>query len=137
MKVNERLMRKSQIDCDLSGAACIQVFIDVEIEQKGEEIMNYGKLIVSNLGDFRILEFYQNDNNVWLMRQLNSDLNLLNFSESQRITQSGGVIEKERDALNTKSEQKDKLMKEERVYYKEQNVPGIELSRSFGNVMAR
>jgi len=48
-------MRKSEIDCDSSGASCLALFVDNSVESENEEVMNYGKIIVSNLGDFRVL----------------------------------------------------------------------------------
>ena len=117
--MNQKVFRKSGIDCDSSGCSCMGLLIDNNIEKKEGNIVNYGKIIVSSVGDCKVLQFYKNDMKVWLMRQLNSDINMVHYGEQQRIMENGGVIE------------------DGKIYQKGENIPGIELSRGFGMRMGR
>jgi serine/threonine protein phosphatase PrpC len=116
LQINKEILKQNNkaFDCSLSGASCISLIISLE------------KIISANLGDNKaILARYENDlyNYVNLNREHKPTLP----DEKKRILEHNGKI----GHLYEKSNNSPK-----KVYLKNSDIPGLPLSRSFGDVIA-
>ena len=123
---NRALLRNKQIDSDLSGSTCISVIYTPE------------KLIIANIGDSRaVLGKYverENDNDKkrndkfkWVAKNLSRDHKPIIPEEAERIIKKGGRIRPMRD-------EDGEYIGPLRVYLKNKNMPGLAMTRSFGDV---
>ena len=110
---NRNLLDNHQIDSDLSGTTCISV------------IYTPKKLIIANLGDSRcILGKYVN--NKWSAENLSRDHKPTIQEEADRILKIGGRIRPMRD-------EDGEFIGPLRVYMKDKEMPGLAMTRSFGD----
>ena len=110
---NRNLLDNHQIDSDLSGSTCISV------------IYTPKKLIIANLGDSRcILGKYIN--NKWSAENLSRDHKPTIQEEADRILKIGGRIHPMKD-------EDGEFIGPLRVYMKDKEMPGLAMTRSFGD----
>ena len=112
---NQNLLNNHQIDSDLSGTTCISV------------IYTPKKLIIANIGDSRcVLGKYDKKENKFISENLSRDHKPTIPEEAERILKVGGRI---RPMLDEDGEFIGPL----RVYMKEKEMPGLAMTRSFGD----
>jgi len=115
---NNKLISNEMINSMLSGSTCVST------------IYTPIKLITANVGDSRIIlgKFYSNLNK-WISIDVTRDHKPSLPDEEKRILDRGGRIEPMRDEDNT-------FIGPPRVWLKEQDYPGLAMSRSFGDRVA-
>ena len=113
---NESLKRYKQIDSDLSGSTCVSV------------IYNPKKLIIANLGDSRCVLGTKNKNE-WKYINLSRDHKPDIKEEADRIKKKGGRIRPMIDEDGN-------FVGPMRVYMKDKDMPGLAMTRSFGDNFA-
>ena len=115
---NNKLISNEMINSLLSGSTCVST------------IYTPIKLITANVGDSRIIlgKFYSNLNK-WISIDITRDHKPSLPDEEKRILEKGGRIEPMRDEDNT-------FIGPPRVWLKEQDYPGLAMSRSFGDRVA-
>ena len=115
---NNKLISNEMINSVLSGSTCVSA------------IYTPIKLITANVGDSRIIlgKYFQNLNK-WLSLDLTRDHKPSLPEEEKRILEKGGRIEPMKDEDNT-------FIGPPRVWLKEQDYPGLAMSRSFGDRLA-
>jgi len=112
---NQNLLNNHQIDSDLSGTTCISVIYTPQ------------KLIIANIGDSRcVLGKYDKKENKYVSENLSRDHKPTIPEEAERILKMGGRI---RPMLDEDGEFIGPL----RVYMKEKEMPGLAMTRSFGD----
>ena len=110
---NRHLLDNNQIDSKLSGTTCISVIYTPQ------------KLIIANLGDSRcILGKY--NNNKWVAENLSRDHKPTIKEEADRILKKGGRIRPMKD-------EDGEFIGPLRVYMKDREMPGLAMTRSFGD----
>ena len=114
---NNSLLRNKQIDSDLSGSTCVSVIYTPQ------------KLIIANLGDSRCVLGKRLNNNEWKYENLSRDHKPDVKEEADRIIKKGGRI---RPMLDEDGNFVGPL----RVYMKDKDMPGLAMTRSFGDYMA-
>ena len=114
---NKSLLSKSKIDCSLSGSTCTTLILNLE------------KIICANLGDSRaVLGRYENG--IYNAINLSNDHKPSVPSEMKRILLNGGRIKPFYD-IELK-----KYLGPERVWLKNSDIPGLAMTRSFGDNVA-
>ncbi len=115
-KINNDLITTSQIDTTFSGSTCVTLLVTPS------------SLLCANTGDSRaVLGSYINDN--WCYRDLSRDHKPSEENEMKRILSSGGRIQPYKDENNNP-------IGPERVWLLDDDVPGLAMSRSFGDEIA-
>ena len=115
--LNQNLVENTKIDCSLSGTTCTSI------------ILNPEKIISINLGDSRsVLAKY--DNGIYNAINLTIDHKPNVGTEKKRILINGGRIKPFYD------EKTKKFMGPDRVWIKEDDLPGLAMTRSFGDIIA-
>ena len=115
-KINNDLITTSQIDTTFSGSTCVTLLVTPS------------RLLCANTGDSRaVLGSYINDN--WCYRDLSRDHKPSEENEMKRIISSGGRIQPYKDENNNP-------IGPERVWLLDDDVPGLAMSRSFGDEIA-
>ena len=118
IKENTKLISNEMINSMLSGSTCVSV------------IYTPIKLITANVGDSRIiLGKYDKENNKYISVDLTRDHKPSLPDEEKRILNKGGRIEPMKDEDNS-------FIGPPRVWLKEQDYPGLAMSRSFGDRVA-
>ena len=113
---NNSLLRNRQIDSTLSGSTCVAVIYTSE------------KLIIMNLGDSRCI-IGKKINNEYKIENLTKDHKPNVKEEAERIKSYGGRI---RSMLDDEGNFVGPL----RVYLKDKDLPGLAMTRSFGDYYA-
>ena len=114
---NKSLITNSKIDCSLSGSTCTTLLISLE------------KIICVNLGDSRaVLAKYENG--TYNAFNLSNDHKPNESTEMKRILLNGGRIKPFYD------DELQKYVGPERVWLKNSDLPGLAMSRSFGDNVA-
>ena len=113
---NESLKRNKQIDSDLSGSTCVSV------------IYTPKKLIIANLGDSRCVLGTKNKTE-WKYINLSRDHKPDIKEEAERIKKKGGRIRPMIDEDGN-------FVGPMRVYMKDKDMPGLAMTRSFGDNFA-
>ena len=113
---NESLKRFKQIDSDLSGSTCVSVIYTPQ------------KLIIANLGDSRCVLGTQTKNE-WKYINLSRDHKPDIKEEADRIKKKGGRIRPMIDEDGN-------FVGPMRVYMKDKDMPGLAMTRSFGDNFA-
>jgi len=135
---NKSLLRNKQIDSDLSGSTCVSVIYTPQ------------KLIIANIGDSRCVlgkciepekdeEIFSNiheesnpnqkkldSNKKWVALNLSRDHKPTIPEEAKRILKTGGRIRQMKDDDG-------EFIGPLRVYMKEKDMPGLAMTRSFGD----
>ena len=113
---NNALLRNKQIDSDLSGSTCISV------------IYTPKKLIIANVGDSRCV-LGSRVEGIWEYKNLSRDHKPSIKEEADRITKNGGRIRPMIDEDGC-------FVGPLRVYMKDKDLPGLAMTRSFGDYFA-
>lgn len=115
--MHKELIDNTDIDTRYSGTTCVSTIISKE------------KIICSNLGDSRaVLVCY--DKGTWKAFELSRDHKASEIEESQRIIKKGGRI------ASYIHEETLQRIGPQRVWLKEANIPGLAITRSFGDQIA-
>ena len=118
IKENTKLISNEMINSMLSGSTCVST------------IYTPIKLITANVGDSRIiLGKFNQEKNKWESADLTRDHKPSLQEEEKRILSKGGRIEPMRDEDNS-------FIGPPRVWLKDQDYPGLAMSRSFGDRVA-
>ena len=113
---NNSLLRNKQIDSDLSGSTCVSVIYTPQ------------KLIIANLGDSRCV-LGKKVNEEWKYENLSRDHKPDIKEEADRIIKQGGRIRPMIDEDGC-------YVGPMRVYMKDKDMPGLAMTRSFGDYFA-
>lgn len=113
---NYNLRKNSMIDSKLSGTTCASVIYSPE------------KMIIANLGDSRIV-IGREVKSEWKHENLSRDHKPSERDEAERILKIGGRI---RPMLDENGSFVGPL----RIYMKEKDIPGLSMTRSFGDYYA-
>ena len=116
VQTNINLVNDSSIDCTYSGTTCSSLIFSPE------------KIISINVGDSRCVLGKFKDNK-WSAINLTRDHKPTEQDEKKRIIEKGGRIEPYKDDSG-------EAVGPERVWLKEENLPGLAMSRSFGDDVA-
>ena len=116
LETNNNLLINDNIDTIFSGSTCSSL------------IFTPTRLITINLGDSRIILGKFNEKN-WSAENLTRDHKPSEHDELNRILNSGGRVESNKDELG-------EPYGPERVWLKEERIPGLAMSRSFGDEVA-
>ena len=114
---NNSLLRNKQIDSDLSGSTCVSV------------IYTPKKLIIANVGDSRCVLGSCTSKGEWKFENLSKDHNPSDKEEAERIKKHGGRIKPMTDDDGN-------FIGPLRVYMKDKELPGLAMTRSFGDYFA-
>ena len=114
---NYCLLRNRNIDSTLSGSTCVSAIYTPE------------KLIIANLGDSRIVLGKLNKNGKWSSENLSRDHKPTIPEEAERIRNKGGRIRPMKDENGNS-------IGPLRVYMKDRDMPGLAMTRSFGDSYA-
>ena len=114
---NNSLLRNKQIDSNLSGSTCVSVIYTPE------------KLIIANIGDSRCVLGKKIDNDEWKAENLTKDHKPDVPEEAERIMNFGGRIRPMKD-------EEGNYIGPLRVYMKDKDIPGLAMTRSFGDYYA-
>ena len=116
LNTNNQLICDGRIDCQFSGSTCVTLFYTPS------------KLICSNVGDSRCI-LGKFDGKEWKSKNLSRDHKPNEMDEFNRIIKNNGRIESYKDENGN-------CIGPERVWLKEDDVPGLAMSRSFGDEVA-
>ena len=117
ISINNSLIRNSKIDCSLSGSTCTALIINLE------------KIVCANLGDSRAV-LCKYENGKYSAVNLSKDHKPNSENEMKRILKNGGRIKPFYD------EDLQKFLGPERVWLKNSDIPGLAMTRSFGDNLA-
>ena len=135
IQTNNNLNNNSMIDTNFSGSTCVSLFLSKD------------KIITANIGDSRavmgklinkskvLINYIRNTiiNNyifkAWVSKDLSRDHKPSDKDESIRINMKGGRIEPYRDDDG-------EFIGPSRIWLKEEDLPGLAMSRSFGDMVA-
>ena len=119
IKVNEKLISNESINSIFSGTTCVSV------------IYTPIKLICANIGDSRaVLGRFDNNLKSWISINLSRDHKPTEEDEARRILKKGGRIKPFID------EETGEEVGPQRVWVKDDEVPGLAMTRSFGDRVA-
>ena len=119
LQCNEQLIENENINSTFSGTTCVSL------------IYTPSKLIVPNIGDSRaVLGKYDISNNIWSAIDLSRDHKPTEKDEAERIIRNGGRIKPFTD------DETGEFIGPQRVWIKEDDVPGLAMTRSFGDRVA-
>ena len=116
VQTNLNLVNNSSIDCTYSGSTCSSLIFSPE------------KIISINVGDSRCV-LGKCVNNKWTSKNLTRDHKPTEEDEKKRILDKGGRIEAYKDDQGVP-------IGPERVWLKGEDLPGLAMSRSFGDDVA-
>ena len=115
--LNRNLVENSKIDCSISGTTCTSI------------ILNQEKIISLNLGDSRsVLAKYEKGFYTAIDLSIDHKPNI--GTEKKRILINGGRI---KPYYNEKTK---KFLGPDRVWLKDNDLPGLAMTRSFGDTLA-
>ena len=118
LEINTNLLLDENIDTTFSGSTCVSLIYSPQ------------KIFCINLGDSRcILGKFDKKNNIWYHKPLSNDHKPTIIEEKARILKSNGRIEPYKNENNF-------YIGPERVWLKDEDVPGLAMSRSFGDDLA-
>ena len=112
---NKIMNEDERIDSSLSGSTCVSLIFTPQ------------KIFCINVGDSRcVLGKYDNNKKKWIPMNLSRDHKPSDEDEKKRILQCGGRVESLVD-------EDDNYVGPERVWIQNQKIPGLAMSRSFGD----
>ena len=116
IKTNKDLCKDDSVDTQFSGSTCVTI------------ILTKNQIISANVGDSRaVMGRYAN--NQWVNIDLTKDQKPDNPEEKERIIKRGGRVESYKDEYG-------KDFGPKRVWIKNADIPGLAMSRSFGDEVA-
>ena len=115
--LNRNLVENSKIDCSISGTTCSSI------------ILNPEKIISLNLGDSRVV-LAKYEKGGYTAVNLSTDHKPNISSEKKRILINGGRIKPYYD------EKTKKFLGPDRVWLRDDELPGLAMTRSFGDTIA-
>ena len=116
VQTNTNLVNDDRVDSTFSGTTCTTLIYSPE------------RLISANVGDSRcVLGKFDGKN--WTAKNLTRDHKPNEPDESKRIVENGGRVESYKDDDG-------EFVGPERVWLKEDDIPGLAMSRSFGDEIA-
>ena len=119
IKTNEKLIENLEINSTFSGSTCISI------------IYTPYKIISANIGDSRaVMGKYNKEKNEWISCDLSRDHKPTEKDEAKRIYENNGRIQPFID------EDTGEFIGPQRVWVKEDDVPGLAMTRSFGDRVA-
>ena len=114
---NDKLVENPNIDSIFSGSTCVSVIYTPE------------KLICPNIGDSRaVLARYDNSKNKYIAIDLSRDHKPTELDERKRIIESDGRIQPFLED--------GEFVGPERIWIKDEEIPGLAMTRSFGDRVA-
>jgi len=116
LSTNYKLCNETHIDTNFSGSTCVTLIYTPE------------KLLCANVGDSRAV-LGRCVNGCWVSQDLSRDHKPSDKDETERIIKRRGRIEPFRD-------ENDEFIGPARVWLKEDDIPGLAMSRSFGDQVA-
>ena len=116
LQTNNELKNNKKIDISLSGSTCTSILFTPR------------RLISINLGDSRSILGKYNEKK-WFSKNLSIDHKPGNINEKKRIIENGGIVDFGKNDMGTESGP-------ERVWVKNGYLPGLAMSRSFGDEIA-
>ena len=116
VSTNTDMIEDDRVDSTFSGSTCVSLFFCPE------------KIICANVGDSRCV-LGKFDGNNWKSKNLSRDQKPSEHDEYNRIINSGGRVESFKDENGN-------YIGPERVWLKDEDVPGLAMSRSFGDEVA-
>ena len=116
LKIDKNISKETDIDVTFSGSTCVSA------------IFTKSKIICANVGDSRCILGKYNGKK-WFSQNLSYDHKPDSIFESERIIKNGGKIEPYVD-------ENGEYYGPKRVWVKYKKVPGLAMSRSFGDTMA-
>ena len=117
LSVKNDLYANSEIDKEWSGSTCTSVLLLIN------------KLFIINVGDSRSIIGKYTKNKEYIAYQLSNDHKPSVPEEKERILSAGGVIKQMTDDNGNS-------IGPLRIYMKDDNIPGLAMSRSFGDYYA-
>ena len=114
---NNALINNSKIDCSLSGTTCTSLIITLD------------KITCANIGNTRAI-LAKFENGCYNTVSLSRDHKPTESEEIKRILSEGGVIKQLYD------KNKKEYYGPERIWLKNSDIPGLSMSRSFGDNLA-
>ena len=117
IETNNSLINKTKIDCSLSGTTCTSLIITLD------------KIICANIGNTRAI-LAKFENGCYNTVNLSRDHKPTESDEIKRILSEGGVIKQLYD------KNKKEYFGPERIWLKNSDIPGLSMSRSFGDNLA-
>ena len=117
INTNNSLTNNTKIDCSLSGTTCTSLIITLD------------KIICANIGDTRAI-LAKFENGCYNTVNLSRDHKPTESDEIKRILSEGGVIKQLYD------KNKKEYTGPERIWLKNSDIPGLSMSRSFGDNLA-
>lgn len=118
LKVNSNIILSETLDTTFSGSTCSSL------------IVTQKKVICANAGDSRCIVGKLSKHGEWYSHSLSRDHKPNDPDESKRIISSGGKIEAYKD-------QNGNYIGPERVWVMGEDVPGLAMSRAFGDDVAQ
>ena len=116
LDIDKKISLDTRIDSLYSGSTCVSI------------VYTPSKLICANLGDSRCL-IGKYDGKKWFSKNISYDHKPTNILEQERILKNGGRIESFKD-------EEGNYLGPKRVWLKDEDVPGLAMSRSFGDGVA-
>ena len=132
---NKSLLRNKQIDSDLSGSTCVSVIYTPQkliIANIGDSRCVLGKCIMPDKDEVIFSNIHEesnpkkSDNKKWVALNLSRDHKPTIPEEAKRILKTGGRIRQMKDDDG-------EFIGPLRVYMKEKDMPGLAMTRSFGD----
>ena len=117
IETNNTLINKTKIDCSLSGTTCTSLIITLD------------KIICANIGNTRAI-LAKFEKGCYNTVNLSRDHKPTELDEIKRIISEGGVIKQLYD------KNKKEYFGPERIWLKNSDIPGLSMSRSFGDSLA-
>ena len=116
LEIDKKIKSDTRIDSLFSGSTCVSI------------VFTPSKLICANLGDSRCI-IGKYDGKKWFSKNISNDHKPDLIIEQKRIVKSGGRVEPFKN-------EEGNYIGPKRVWLKDENAPGLAMSRSFGDVVA-
>ena len=116
-KINEKIIKDPNIESTFSGSTCCSVIITPT------------KIICANVGDSRAIIGKKIRENFYISKEISRDHKPNEKLEKNRIIKNGGRVESYKDENGN-------LIGPERVWKINEDIPGLAMSRSFGDEIA-
>ena len=119
LKVNEKLIETEEINSTFSGSTCVSL------------IYTPSKIITANIGDSRaVMGKFNKERKEWISCDLSRDHKPTEKDEARRIYENNGRIQPFTD------DDTGEFIGPQRVWVKDDDVPGLAMTRSFGDRVA-